>query len=165
MVSQSGAGIFASYPDSGRQICRHPRCWNQLWFRPSRSIIQAGLVLCAVILFSGCTGGRLPTAPVRGKVTYKGAPLNTGTVTFVPDTTAAPCAYGEIGADGSYELTTYKRGDGAVLGTHRIMVSALKVDPKRPEATSLVPSKFSSEQTSGLAADVQKKDNVVDLSL
>jgi len=165
MVSQSGAGILACQQDSGRQESLPRRCRRQLWFRPSRSIIGAGLALGAIILLSGCSGGRLPTAPVRGKVTYKGAPLNTGTVTFVPDTTAAPCAYGEIGADGSYQLTTYKRGDGAVLGTHRIMVSAVKVDPKRPEATSLVPSKFSSEQTSGLTADVQKKDNVVDLSL
>jgi hypothetical protein len=70
----------------------------------------------------GCGGGLYP---VRGKVTYKdGTPLTKGLVVFESSTRTPPItARGDIRADGSYELSTFKPADGAPAGKYRVLVS------------------------------------------
>jgi hypothetical protein len=68
------------------------------------------------------SGSVTSTVPVKGKVTYQGKPLTQGTITFEPDDIGRE-AHGNISADGSFTLTTYKEGDGAVPGLHRVAVS------------------------------------------
>ena len=63
------------------------------------------------------------TVPVKGKVTYKGKPLTEGEIVFEPDNSGRE-AHGSIQPDGSFELTTFKTGDGAVPGTHRVAVTS-----------------------------------------
>jgi hypothetical protein len=76
-------------------------------------------------LFPGCgsSGGAAaaPTVPVKGKVTYKGKPVTQGQITFEP-TDSGREAHGEIKPDGTFELSTFKPGDGAVTGTHKVTV-------------------------------------------
>lgn len=122
--------------------------------------------LVVLPLLTGCGSGNPPTAPVTGTVTFQGKPLPAGTVIFTP-TAGGPPATGEIQPDGTYTLTTFEDGDGAVPGTHGVAVSAVLVPEEGlPEATALIPMKYSSEQTSGLTAEVADQDmNVVDLSL
>src|SRR6478752_10675518 len=83
------------------------------------------LLYLAAAVAIGCTKkGGLATAPVSGKVTYRGKAVPTGTVMFVPS--EGPAATGEIGSDGSYKLTTFSPGDGAVIGTHKVTITALQ---------------------------------------
>lgn len=120
----------------------------------------------ATVLVAACGIGQPKTAPVRGTVTLNGKPLNTGTVTFIPEE-ANKFASGRIGADGTYELTTFRENDGAVIGGHRITVTAVVVaDPNLGPAESLLPAKYGSDQTSGLRADVKDiESNSIDLEL
>jgi hypothetical protein len=62
------------------------------------------------------------TIPVKGKITYKGRPLTQGEIVFEPNS-AGREAYGNIQPDGTFELTTFKAGDGAAPGTHRVAVT------------------------------------------
>ena len=62
--------------------------------------------------------------PVKGKVTYKGQPVTKGVVQFEPDGYGRP-ARGQLQSDGTFELTTFKPGDGVVAGEHRISISEL----------------------------------------
>jgi hypothetical protein len=119
-------------------------------------------VCCALVVVSGCgRKGAMETAPVSGKVTYRGKALPTGTIMFVP--AEGPAATGEIGADGSYKLTTYQSGDGAVIGAHKVTITALQgmgnALPEQRSATPppLVPAKYLSDSTSGLTAEVKPK--------
>ena len=87
------------------------------------------LLLLASLVFLPCWGcgsdsGQLTgtTIPVKGKVTFKGKPLTQGEIVFEPDS-AGREAHGPIKSDGSFELTTFKQGDGAVPGTHRVAVT------------------------------------------
>jgi len=120
--------------------------------------VALGLAIGVVV--SGCSKkSGMETAPVSGKVTYRGKAVPTGTVMFVPG--AGPAATGEIGADGSYKLTTYATGDGAVIGTHKVTVTALQgmgdALPEQRNATPppLVPAKYLNGETSGLVAEVK----------
>jgi hypothetical protein len=132
-----------------------------------RSIIALAL-LFTVALGCGRKQG-METAPVSGKVTYKGKPVPNGTVMFVP--AEGPAATGEIGPDGSYKLTTYANNDGAVLGTHKVSITALQDTggglPEQRSGTppSLLPSKYLSHDTSGLTAEVKASDNQVNFDL
>jgi hypothetical protein len=71
----------------------------------------------------GC-GGR-DMAGVRGAVTFKGQPVKSGVLIFSPiaqndQQPPGKAATGDIQPDGSYQLSTYKLHDGAVVGRHRI---------------------------------------------
>ncbi len=107
------------------------------------------------------------TTPVTGKVTYKGAPLTKGMITFAPidkgsetkDMTRRPATSG-IAEDGSYTLATFAAGDGAVPGDYAVMVVSFKNDPTDEEISqgatyeSAVPAKYTSERTTDLKATV-----------
>lgn len=119
----------------------------------------------------GCSpSGDRATAPVTGKVSYKGKTLNQGTVMFVPDD-GGPAATGEINADGEYTLGTYGTSDGAVLGKHKVSITALEdMAGALPEQRSgtpkpLVPQKYLNHEKSGLTFEVKDDDNVADFEL
>lgn len=127
------------------------------------------LLTVTSLLLLGCNSDRLPTAPVRGKVTYQGKELTHGTVMFVPE--KGPAATGEIQRDGTYVLKTYRDGDGAVLGRHTVAITVLEdtsgrlPEERTPLPKMLLPPKYSNNKQSGVTANVEDKDNVIDLPL
>src|SRR5215213_7297166 len=86
------------------------------------------VLVASASLLAGCGGD--PSKPklgrVSGTVTYKGQPVTKGLVTFVPvggaGATTGQSATGEIGKGGSFALSTFANGDGAVLGEHIVLV-------------------------------------------
>ena len=67
------------------------------------------------------------TVPVQGKVTYKGAPVPKGTISFLSD--GGDVAIGEIQPDGYYKLSSFGEGDGAVPGHAKVSIVANTGDP------------------------------------
>ncbi|PQO36449.1 hypothetical protein [Blastopirellula marina] len=133
-----------------------------------RWIIAASLCL----LICGCGGGNgLATAPTTGEVTYQGKPLPYGSVSFRPK--AGSPATGDIQADGTFTLTTYSDGDGAIVGMHEVLISATEAHARTaqpveagmeaPVPKSLIPQKYTSFSTSGITAEVKpgEKNHVV----
>ena len=125
-------------------------------------------VVAALAAFCGCGPKRLPTAPVQGKVLYQGKPLEFGGVLFQPEN--GPLARGKIGADGTFRLSTYREGDGAVLGTHRVQVACYET--QRPGAKiragvepglgkPLIPPKYLRSDTSGLQVEIREHNEPV----
>jgi hypothetical protein len=127
-------------------------------------------LVVALSFLAGCSSKRgLETAPVKGKITFKGKPLPNGTVMFVPG--EGPAATGEIDKDGNYRLTTYSTGDGAVLGNHKVSITALAdigtalPEQRNPLPPSLVPDKYLSHETSGLTFEVKRGNNEANFEL
>jgi hypothetical protein len=144
---------------------------------------KSAIVLLFVLpIVVGCGPRRPATAPVSGRVTFNGKPLTTGQVMFYPDrgrTSVSP-----IDADGRYRLTTFKPGDGALLGHHRVTIEAARVAmqgkmPKNveeemrghgfsPGATTverLAPERYSELETTPLTADVAPQENTINFDL
>lgn len=93
------------------------------------------LVVPFVAFLIGCGGGdgQKPTTAVSGKVLCKGTALKGGTITFEPapvgnETEPGRPAQSEIGEDGSFTLSTYGKGDGAVRTRHRVKVQGKAAD-------------------------------------
>ena len=129
--------------------------------------VVAASVLAGLL---GCAPDGPTLVPVKGVVKYKGKPLPNGDILFVADE-LGPTATGQIQPDGSYYLTTFSDGDGAVPGGHRIMVSALAptppgADPAGTLPPPLVPGKYGDYTRSGLTATVKEgEENVIDFDL
>lgn len=116
--------------------------------------------ILAVSVGIGCSGGAKPeTLPVKGKVTYKGSPVESGRITFQPKgTTETRPASGTIEPGGLYQLSSFESGDGAKPGEYTVVIESFTggPSPEEPNAkqTWLVPEKYSKPNQSGLTANV-----------
>jgi hypothetical protein len=127
------------------------------------------VVVALTSVLVGCSSDRMRTAPVKGKVMYKGKPVPNGTITFNP--ASGPTATGEIQADGTFVLTTYRKADGAIPGKHTVVIVAMQdMTNKLPEERTplpppIVPDKYTSAATTNLKVEVKDAPNNFDFDL
>jgi len=138
-------------------------------------------------MLAGCGGD--PSKPklgrVSGTVKYKGQPVTKGLISFVPvggaGAKTGQAATGEIGKDGSFVLSTFANGDGAVLGQHVVVVQSREDDPslqggdmpipdsrgqtKVKPPRDLVPGKYAKSETSTLRQTVADGSNSFEIEL
>ncbi|MCX7426751.1 MAG: hypothetical protein NTW96_14130 [Planctomycetia bacterium] len=141
--------------------------------------------LLALLLLGGCGSGLPERGKVTGKVTFNGRPVPEGTVTFYPKTGRS--ASGRIQPDGTYTLTTFDEGDGAIVGSHEVTIESVqfakvpqpksfeaelgsaktgkRVDPAAMKPQWLLPEKFSVRGQSGLTREVKSGPNTIDFAL
>ncbi len=106
------------------------------------------LMIFALTVFAGCGAGgeSYEYAPVSGKVTFDGEPLENATVTFQPLGTAAnpgPNSYGKTDAQGNYTLkpVNVPNHQGAVVGKHRVLITRNLEEDPNDDAGSTGPAK------------------------
>ncbi len=109
----------------------------------------------------GCGPKRPNIAPVKGHVLFDGQPLTTGSLATMPK--AGRGAKGVINSDGTFELSTFGKGDGATIGRHKVAVAAFessaKAGPESGNGKLLVPERYTNPESSGLTIDVQPGGN------
>jgi len=126
------------------------------------------------VLAAGCSGkksnawtkARPQTFPVKGVVTFEGAPVEGATVVFFAEGKKL-AATGVTGVDGTYVLRTFEPRDGAVAGKHAVRITKtteVVERPSDPEAalpppkiTQHLPAKYGDQAKSGLSAEVSEK--------
>jgi hypothetical protein len=108
-------------------VCLPTRRHQSRHVAPGTVPAVLALVL-ALGLAAGCTPkAQLPKlVPVRGKVVFRdGGPLTGGTIQFQSQQRLDVVASSVIGADGSFELSSFisgARAPGAVPGLHRVII-------------------------------------------
>ena len=133
------------------------------------------LIAClAAVAACGCSShyedawsrARPPTFSCTGAVEHRGQPVVGALVNFTieisdaarPEVVHTHQAVGFTGPEGRFVLKTFREGDGAVAGTHRVrIVMPLIEDPAAPAAvpaTSAIPTRYASFEASGLTAEV-----------
>lgn len=150
------------------------------------------LAFALLLAAAGCGRSLPPVAPVSGRVMLAGKPVTTGAVWFYPAASGRP-AIGQIGSDGRYSLATFAPADGALLGEHRVVIDARKIErtfapskaaadlpadvpefvrremeagmPLREKVTWIVPEIYAAAATSPLRADVKPGPNSIDFEL
>jgi hypothetical protein len=104
---------------------------------------------------TGC-GGSSSIARVKGKVELDGQPLANGSIITIPK--AGRGARGTI-QNGEFELSTFGNNDGALVGTHKVAISASEPSAAAgPEAATgklLVPERYTSPDGSHLTLEVE----------
>ena len=140
----------------------------------SRTPTTLPLLLGLVTACLGCSSryedawsrARPQTFSCTGSVEYRGQPVVGALVNFFSETVDAKRpqvvhvyqAVGFTDAAGAFRLKTFREGDGAVGGIHRVRVTMPTLDdpvnsaPARPAAT--IPTRYGAFDTSGLTAEV-----------
>ena len=118
------------------------------------------VVMCFVL--TGCSD-QLRTYPVSGKVRFTtGGVVHVGTVELKSKEHNVQ-ARGQIQSDGSFTLTTYKDGDGAIAGMHDCVVvqfvMAEGISGHKPSTVGVVDRRFASYSTSGLKAEISSSQS------
>ncbi|MEZ6072351.1 MAG: hypothetical protein R3C10_19345 [Pirellulales bacterium] len=109
---------------------------------------------------AGCDSSP-PMAPVNGRVTYQGKPLEFGGVMLQP--ASGQPARGTIQSDGTFTITT-DGAEGAVLGMHKVRVTCY--ESQRPDAIVaagvepqagdlLIPRRYTNYGTSQITFEVK----------
>jgi hypothetical protein len=128
-----------------------------------RRRLAAVIVTAALLGLAGCGGSRL--YPVHGKVIWENGAvareLEGGLV--VCESADGVSARGDSQKDGSFHQSTYKPGDGALPGKHRVAVVENK--PGEPPPPPIIDRAFFSVETSGLEINVEPKPNEVILKI
>jgi hypothetical protein len=123
--------------------------------KPPLMICRA-LALLAVAFLAGC-GPNMVT--VTGNVTYRGKPVESGTVMFQPE--SGPVARGAIQPDGSFRLKTDNLGDKMPVGNYKVRIASYlagtSLGPEEREATTgtlAIPRRYAHFGLSGLEREV-----------
>lgn len=118
---------------------------------------------------------------VYGTVTYDGKPVTKGKVTFSPvaseGISGGTASMGLIETDGTYTMTTFDTGDGAIIGQHIVTVTVPAQDinelnqPKADGSIAyvlpkeLIPKKYTDPRESPLRNTVAAGNNKIDIDL
>ena len=133
--------------------------------RKSSTLLHVALLAVSGLAAAGCDGGTPLTAPTQGVVELDGTPLTHGTIRFVPK--GGRSGHGIIQSDGTFSVSTFGDGDGALIGANNISVVSWEgstgetLDGGRYTAPtkSLIPSEFNRPHTSGLKYEVVDGEN------
>lgn len=118
--------------------------------------------VCAFLPLS-CQSRFRPTYPVRGKVSFEGKPTPGARVFFTyldapEDPIVKPMA--TVDDDGNFILSTYRKEDGAPAGSYSVTIIWLPKGYQGPlEKANKLPAHYASDDTSGLKATVDPKEN------
>jgi hypothetical protein len=106
---------------------------------------------------------------VAGTVTYNGQPIEGATISFFAQDDAlraarTPTPKGTTDASGQFQLTTYKKDDGAPAGSYKVAVSWMEVvrpadDPEEMVEKDKLKGRYADVEKSGLTATVESGDN------
>lgn len=124
------------------------------------------VLLVALPAVAGC-GKESTLAPLHGTVTYRGRPLEFGSVTLQP-AHGGQASRADIQPDGSFAMKTFHGSEGATIGLNRIRVACYPA--QRPAAEdrggsegslgkSLIPEHYNSFSSSDLSVEVLPIEN------
>ena len=112
---------------------------------------KLSFIVFSLLVAPGCGDGRMARVPVSGQVLIDGKPLAHGQILFVPPVGRA--SLGKLDVDGRFKLTCFDDGDGAVLGSHRLAITA--AEPLSALKTRwYAPKKLADHRTSGLTQEI-----------
>ncbi len=91
-----------------------------------KNILCPAFVMTLAVITVGCGGSEnVEVFPARGIVTFDGKPMTGGgAISLVPVASQnGKNAGGTINSDGTFVLTTYEDGDGAMAGSFRVIIN------------------------------------------
>src|SRR5437764_1356216 len=118
------------------------------------SVRPSAVVCCVLVAVTGCGAG---LQPVRGTVKLPdGKPAAGSQVVFEGGLEGKKVsARGDVQSDGSFELSTYKPGDGVPPGKYKVQVNPPPMVNAEAAYVSPFNAKYSNFETSGLEFEVK----------
>jgi hypothetical protein len=126
--------------------------------------------LAGLVTLAGCNSSG--PVPVTGRLTYKGNPVPSTMVTFIPDDGGRP-SHGVTDDDGKFALKYSRNQMGVTRGGHAVFLKydvsmdeeLHKIQPKAGKELKAVIAKYSDPKTSGLHYDVTESGQFIEIRL
>jgi hypothetical protein len=115
-------------------------------------------LLAALVLPLASCGSAVKLSPVTGKVFFEKEPAEGATVVFHRKDGAAdaPKPSGQVGADGSFRLSTHPHGEGAPPGEYEVVITWYPPNARGMEnPKNKLPARYTDPAQSGLKATVR----------
>jgi hypothetical protein len=132
-------------------------------FHHSRTIATTCIAGAFFLFVSGCSE---PTGTISGKVTYKDAPVTTGSITFLMKS-KGNAQEAKLDATGTYTMAT-----PMPAGTYQAFYTPPPPEPQDPSkggrpavVKSAVPAKYQSPETSQLSFEVKSGKNDIPIAI
>ncbi|QDU74304.1 hypothetical protein Pan97_13110 [Bremerella volcania] len=130
----------------------------------SRCILLSAAL--AALMVAGCGDGRPAVVKTSGQVFFNGEPLTfkgDGFVQVIPADSRP--ATGKINPnDGTFTLTTFENGDGAIPGEHPVTILVNALGPGG-QSVNLLPMEYADVATSGLMVVIDKPTDSLKIEL
>ena len=127
---------------------------TRVWTAVGRGVPAAarslGYVLLILVVAVGCSDGRPKRVPVSGQVLIDGKPVEGGSIQFIPEGDRPSSS--DLDDEGRFTLRCFEEDDGAVTGTHKVLVAAREVVGQKVKWYA--PQKYSDVSTSGLTVEI-----------
>lgn len=122
--------------------------------------------MLAVAWLAGCGPQPPPTFRVNGIVRDNaGTAIERASVTFLSGTEGLADddnnvyrAEGIVGEGGRFTLTTFRPGDGAVAGPHRVLIVPLPAADGPTAAALAIPARYEHPDRSGLVVEIEPRE-------
>jgi hypothetical protein len=106
---------------------------------------------------------RLQVYEVKGQVLLPdGKPLPSGWISFVSKGGLPITPSAKIDVDGSFSLMTGGSGEGAPSGDYKVRIEAPELRPDPRTRKTILPDKYTDEDSSGIVVTVLPKENHLD---
>jgi hypothetical protein len=136
-------------------------------FSSRRRPVTGSIVISIALVIAGGGGcsrqfedkwsrARPKTYPTSGRVLWNGKPVENAIVALDSEVHTVT-AVGTTDAQGLFRLETYRPGDGAVAGRHRVRIEKLETKSVTADGInqiSVMPQRYCKAATSGLTATV-----------
>jgi hypothetical protein len=142
------------------------RSMRRLLLRPSTVAMCTAFLM--FVVSSGCSRQyedkwskrRPPSFPTTGIVTWNGEPA-AGALVTLQSLSHNVAASGRTNEKGEFALTTWRQGDGAVAGDHKVTVTTSVIAGYGTDGSifevNAMPPKYEKPDTSGLTATISDK--------
>lgn len=139
---------------------------RRLLLRPT--CVAMCIAFLLFVVASGCSGKyedkwskrRPPSLPTTGVVTWNGEPA-VGAIVTLQSQSHNLSASGKTDAKGQFALTTWRQGDGAVAGEHKVTIETSVIAGYGTDGSIIevnaMPPKYEKPDTSGLTATINDK--------
>lgn len=130
-------------------------------------IRSALLVASFAIGASGCNKSDEALVPVTGRVLVDGKPAAGAAIAFHPaDASNGTHPVAQVDANGDFQLTTIRSGDGARPGDYRVTLTWYVSPPRKKgvegeerPARNLIPNKYARGETTPITATIRPEGN------
>jgi len=133
--------------------------------------VRCGVVVTSCLLvagvLTGCSGRK--TYPVEGRIHAKdgafAVPGLAGYLVMFESVEQPVSASGVVQPDGTFRLGTFREGDGAVVGKHRVALTPPLEEEGKPRPKKLLAERYQRFETSGLEVEVKAQTNEITFEL
>jgi len=132
-----------------------------------RTLTYFGALFVACGSLAGCSKSGDSLVPVSGRVMVDGKPAAGAAIVFHPANAANgthPVA--QVDANGDFQLTTIRSGDGAVPGEYRVTLTWYVSAPRRKglegeesAVRNLIPDKYARSESTPISTTVRPEAN------